>query len=305
MKKNLLSSPSNLFKILQPKSNGFLYTLFLVFCLGLSYKSFAQCTGPYARFESFAASGTNPATATASPSFTTFSTATVAFGSSAAARSGKFFCQTLGNGGWLMTPAISYAKTFSFYIKTTTSPKGPVSFTVEYSTDNFVTPINISTVFGVTLPAAATTTYQLVSVTLPYINSTNIKFKITDTNARAGSLALASPPSTYFGQLQIDDISWDTYTSSGGTSTGFPENTVVAPVSDGSANGCTGTTVVLDTSPGGTYNSAASYNFYDNGGGAVGIAGDDYNPNQINQVTFKPTGAGYTSGDRIRIQLHN
>ncbi len=255
-------------------------TLFLSLLFALVSLVGQAQIGPYARFESFIALGGNPSTSTASPNFTTLSAATVNFGSNAAiARSGVIFCQTVANGGWLKTPSIPYAKTFSFYIKTSAAATGAFTFLVEYSTDGFTTPININTVLGYTLPASLTTSYQLVSVTLPSNSYPSVQFRITDTTTRGGGVA---------GQIIIDDISWDTYTSTGAISTGYPENTVVAPVQTGNGApvNCAGGTINVGHTD--------VYNFYDNGG-----ASDQYNINQTNTVTFKPS----TAGDNVRVQF--
>ena len=235
--------------------------LLLVLVFGITTQTTAQCTGPYARFESIGASGTFAGVgSTAANGFTSSPTA-VSFGTSTTnARSGKFFVLTTANGVYLTTPAITSPRTFSFYIRTSASPNGPVNFVVEYSTDNFTTPININTVGGVILPAVATTSYQQVSVTLPYINSSNVKFRITDNNVRSGT---PSPPFSYSGQLFIDDISWDTYTSSGSVSTGYPENTILAPVQQG--NGVPIVCSPVASAQTWSVASDASYNFYDNG----------------------------------------
>ncbi len=268
--------------------------ILLVLVFGITTQTTAQCTGPYARFESIGASGTFAGVgSTAANGFTSSPTA-VSFGTSTTnARSGKFFVLTTANGVYLTTPAITSPRTFSFYIRTSASPNGPVNFVVEYSTDNFTTPININTVGGVILPAAATTSYQQVSVTLPYINSSNVKFRITDNNVRSGT---PSPPLSYSGQLFIDDISWDTYTSSGSVSTGYPENTILAPVQQG--NGVPIVCSPVASAQTWSVASDASYNFYDNGGPS-----DDYNLSQINQLTFKPDAAAVAGGYRIRIQF--
>ena len=290
MKKFLLETRNN-----SPKSFSATKKLYLAVILSIiGFTVNAQCIGPYARFESFAASGTNPATSTLSPSFTTSSTK-VQFGSSATvARSGTFFCLTTANAEWLMTPEITNPKTFSFYIKTTTglsySVNSPTSFLVEYSTstNNFVTSTpfaNISTISGatLTLPAAATATYNEVSITgLAFGATTGVKFRITDTNARATSAALAAPPATYFGQLQIDDVSWE--------SNDATANNIIVPKRTGNATltDCGGGAVTLG--------SGDFYNFYDNGGPS-----DQYNISQGNQVTFTPS--NYALGDRIRVQF--
>ncbi len=264
------------------------FLLVLLFALFSKTNLNAQCIGPYARFESFAAPGTNVLTATASPNFTTLSTTSVAFGSSVInARSGTVFCQTLTNGGWLMTPTITNPKTFSFYIKTSTvNAYSPTSFIVEYATslDSYATFTNINTVSGVVLPTSATSTYNLVSVTLPNLGA-DVKFRIKDVNTRAANAAAAAPPTTFFGQLHIDDIFWDTYNST--------VNNVIVPVRNGNGTliqNCAGGQVTVGTSD--------TYNFYDNGG-----ASDKCSINQLNTVTFTPTIVGYTAGDRIRIQF--
>lgn len=252
------------------------YLILIIGMIGMV--SNAQCIGPYARFESFGPAGTVPPSGfTSSYVTTTFTSPTI--GTNVAnSRSGSFFMLSNKTGSWLKTPAISYAKTFSFYVKTSASATGTFAFTVEYSTDDFATPININTLSTFTLPASVTTSYQLVSATLPYINSTNIKFRITDNTVY--------PPAT--GQFFVDDISWDTYTSSGGVSSGYPENTVVAPVSTGNGApvNCAGGTINVA--------SNAIYNFYDNGGST-----DQYNLSQTNQVTFKPI----TAGDKIKVTI--
>ena len=242
----------------------------------------AQCIGPYARFESISAAGTTPPAGFTS-SFVTSTFASPVFSNSGQTpRSGVYFMLSTKQNTWLKTPSISYAKTFSFYVKTSATATGTFSLLVEYSTDGFVTPININTVSGYTMPVSITTNYQLVSVTLPSNTNSNVQFRITDTTNRT-----TSP-----GSLVFDDFSWDTYKSDGTLSTGYPENTVVVPVQSGNGTSianCTGGTINVDTN--------AVYNFYDNGGT------DQYNLNQTNQVTFKPTGVGYAAGDRVRIQF--
>jgi hypothetical protein len=287
MNRNLLPKISALFASTSSNSFGLLLILVLVLNFGITSKINAQCIGPYARFESFAASGTNPAVSTASPSFTTSSTTTVSFGSSAAtARSGVIFCQTVANAGWLMTPVITNPKTFSFYIKTSAAPNGPVNYLLEYSTstDGFVTSTpfaNVNTIpiatATTTLPSV-TTAYQLVSVAFLTNLNADVKFRITDTNTRS---ATPAPPTSYFGQIHLDDFYWDSYNSS--------LNNVIVPAR--TLNGAS-----ITNCAGGTVNVAANevYNFYDNGG-----ASDQYNANQINQVTFKPV----SSTDKIKITI--
>jgi hypothetical protein len=286
MNRNLLTPISSLFTPPSSKSFGLLLTLVMLLNFGISNKINAQCIGPYARFESFAASGTNPAVSTASPSFTTSSTTTVTFGSSGTiARSGVIFCQTVANAGWLMTPVITNPKTFSFYIKTSSAPNGPVNYLLEYSTstDGFVTSTpfaNVNTIpianATTTLPSV-TTSYQLVSVTFLTNLNADVKFRITDTNTRS---ATPGPPTSYSGQLHLDDFFWDSFNSS------FNNVIVPATTGNGTPTNCTG----------GIVNVAANsvYNFYDNGG-----ASDQYNANQTNQVTFKPVSAS----DKIKITI--
>ena len=287
MNRNLLAPISSLFTFFITKSYALVLILVLVLNFGITSKINAQCIGPYARFESFAASGANPAVSTASPSFTTSSTTTVSFGSSAAtARSGVIFCQTVANSGWLMTPVITNPKTFSFYIKTSAAPNGPVNYLLEYSTstDGFVTSTpfaNVNTIpiatATTTLPSV-TTAYQLVSVAFLTNLNADVKFRITDTNTRSGTPA---PPTSFNGQLHLDDFYWDSYNSS--------LNNVIVPAR--TLNGAS-----ITNCAGGTVNVAANavYNFYDNGG-----ASDQYNANQINQVTFKPVSAS----DKIKITI--
>jgi len=286
MKRNLLTAISDIFPIRCLNLMKFVLTLLLLLDLGLVDRATAQCIGPYARFESFAASGTwlaAPA-ATAAAGFTT-STTTVNFSSLVAnARSGKFSALTTANGVYLQTPAINNPQTISFYVRGSNASFN--SYSVEYSIDDFATagiPINLVPGGVFTFPTI-TTSYQLVSVTFTTpLNASNVKLRIKDTYVR-GTTA----------QMFIDDISWNCYTPAGAVSTGFPENTILAPIQSG--NGApsvcspvaSGTTVFIG--------STDSYNFYDNGGPS-----DDYNINQINQVTFKPT--NFALGDRIRIQF--
>ena len=263
------------------------FLLVLLFALFSKTNLNAQCIGPYARFESFAAAGTTPPTGFTSSFSTVPSFASPVFSNSGQTpRSGVFFMLSSKQNTWLKTPSISYAKTFSFYVKTSATATGAFSLLVEYSTDGFVTPININTVAGYTFPSSITTGYQLVSVTLPSNTYPNVQFRITDTTIRTPAVGGSS------GSLVFDDFSWDTYKSDGTLSSGYPENTIVSPIRSGNGTAianCAGGTINVD--------SNAVYNFYDNGGT------DQYNTNQTNQVTFKSTGIGYTAGDRVRIQF--
>lgn len=262
------------------------FLLVLLFALFSKTNLNAQCIGPYARFESISAAGTTPPSGFTSSFSTIPSFASPVFSNSGQTpRSGVFFMLSTKQNTWIKTPSINYAKTFSFYVKTSATATGAFSLLVEYSTDGFVTPININTVAGATIPVI-NNTYQLVSVTLPSNTNTNVQFRITDTTLRTPAVGGSS------GSLVFDDFSWDTYKSDGTLSSGYPENTIVASIQSGNGTAianCTGGTINVD--------SNAVYNFYDNGGT------DQYNTNQTNQVTFKPTGIGYTAGDRVRIQF--
>jgi len=261
------------------------FILVLIFTLFSKTNLSAQCIGPYARFERISAAGATPPTSFTTSFVTSTFTSPVFTNSGSTARSGAFFMLSSKQNSWVKTPSISYAKTFSFYVKTTATATGAFSLLVEYSTDGFVTPININTVVGYTLPAI-NTTYQLVSVTLPSNTYPNVQFRITDTTARTPTVGGST------GNLVFDDFSWDTYKSDGTLSSGYPENTVIAAVQTGNGTSianCSGGIINVDTN--------AIYNFYDNGGT------DQYNLSQTNQVTFKPTGTGYTAGDRVRIQF--
>jgi hypothetical protein len=247
------------------------YFVLLLSMMGMVSK--AQCIGPYARFESIGSSVGN------TPGFV-FTTS--APGSTAGVpRSGRYYYQTAAANSALKTPAIAYPKTFSFYIKAYSAATlyGTLAYKVEYSLDDFATAgININTVPGFVTPTI-TTGYQKVSVTLPYsASNSSVKFKITDTNVRVASVLT--------GNIIVDDISWDTYTSTGLTSSGHPENTTIAPVqiNDGTPAVCSGGTFSLA--------SNTSYNFYDNGG-----ATDEYSINQNNEVIFVPA----NPGDKIKI----
>ncbi len=257
--------------------------LVLLFTLFSKTNTNAQCIGPYARFESVTAAGTTPPTGFTTSFVTTLFSSPVFTNSGSTARSGAFFMLSTKQNTWVKTPNISCPKTFSFYVKTT-AITGSFSLLVEYSTDGFVNAINtvnINTIPGAIIPVI-NNTYQLVSVTLPSNTNPNVQFRITDTTNR-----VTSP-----GNLIFDDFSWDTYKSDGTLSSGYPENTVIAAVQTGNGTSianCSGGIINVD--------SNAIYNFYDNGGT------DQYNLNQTNQVTFKPTGAGYTAGDRVRIQF--
>ena len=231
--------------------------------------------GPYARFESIASS-------IASTSGFTFTTAGV--GSTAGvARSGLYYYQDGAINSCLITPAIDNPNTFSFYIKATNVLN---TYSVEYSTDNFVTPIDLTTASGVSFTKPTVlSSWQLVTFTFTTpLNLSNVKFRIKDTYTRGTAST-----------LYIDDVSWTCYVSAvsvsppaGTVSTGYPENTVVAPVQTG--NGvpvnCTGGTINVGHTD--------VYNFYDNGG-----ASDQYNINQTNTVTFKPS----TVDDNVRVQF--
>ncbi|MFZ4106732.1 GEVED domain-containing protein [Flavobacterium sp.] len=261
------------------------FFLVLLFTLFSKTNTNAQCIGPYARFESISTPGANPPTGFTSSFVTPTLPSPVFTNSGSTPRSGVNFMLSTRQNTWLKTPNISYAKTFSFYVKTTATATGAFSFLVEYSTDGFVTPININTVPGAIIPVV-NTTYQLVSVTLPSNTYPNVQFRITDTTVRTPTAGGST------GNLVFDDFSWDTYKSDGTLSSGYPENTVIAAVQTGNGTSianCSGGIINVD--------SNAIYNFYDNGGT------DQYNLSQTNQVTFKPTGAGYAAGDRVRIQF--
>ncbi|MDN3676649.1 GEVED domain-containing protein [Flavobacterium paronense] len=289
MKKKLLSFPNSLYKSQKPL--WFFYALVLVMVFGITTQTQAQCTGPYARFESFISATTNPAVATASPSFTTSSAATVNFGTGiTTARSGNIFCNINTSAGWLKTPTIAYPRTVSFYMKATANTS---SYLVEYSTDNFATApsnvFNVSTLSAVTLPATitggvTTAVYKLVTFTFPTaLPSVNVRITRTGT---AG--------------LFIDDFAWDTYDNSGTATLGdYSYNGTVAPVQVGDAGAiancspvATPSTVLLS--------SGASYDYYDNGGSS-----DNYSNSQINQVTFKPDPTAFAAGYRIRIKINS
>lgn len=257
------------------------FVALLCFVFGVITKTAAQCTGPYARFESIGSSTANT---------TGFTFTTSGVGSTVGvARSGKYYFQDGAVNSALTSPQIDNPKSFSFYVKCNNTL---ATYILEYS-------INAgawtdATPYATSTPPSVSTSWQLVSYDFntATFNSTNVKFRIRDTYTRGTAST-----------LYLDDISWTCYVSGTASTvgTGYPENTTVGPVQNGNGtpSACSGTTVVLDTYPnGGSYNSFASYNFYDNGG-----ATDEYSANQINQVTFKPTASGYTAGDRIRIQF--
>ncbi|PPC88832.1 MAG: hypothetical protein CTY35_15875, partial [Methylotenera sp.] len=102
----------------------------------------------------------------------------------------------------------------------------------------------------------------------------NIYVRVTYVSNTAGSA------------LYLDDFSW--------TSTVASENRTIVPVQQGNGapTNCAGGSVTL--------NSSDVYTMYDNGGEF-----DGYNLNQNNQVTFSPSGAAFTAGDRVRVQFVN
>ena len=284
MKRNLLLAQSNVLNLFQLKSLQLLIVVFVV--LGSSTQVQAQCIGPYARFESFASS-------TALTTGFLFNTSGI--GSTLnVARSGLYYYVDGVLNASLITPVIDNPNTVSFYVKgNNTNP----TYSVEYTTDNFVTPIDITSATAIaagvtyTKPAVSVN-WQLVTVTFGTpLNSSNFKLRIKDTYTRGAAAS-----------FYIDDISWTCYVSAssvspapGTVSTAYPENTVIVPSQTG-----TNIAAPLGVCAGGTVTVAptAVYNFYDNGG-----ASDTYNINQANQVTFTPSGAGYTAGDRVRIQF--
>ena len=253
--------------------------LLLVF--GVTTKTTAQCTGPYTRFESIGSSTANT---------TGFTFTSGGVGSNVSiARSGRYYFVEGALNAALTTPQIDNPKSFSFYVKCNNTL---AAYILEYSVNAGAW--TDATPYATSTPPSVSTSWQLVSYsfTTATFNSTNVRFRIRDTYARVSAST-----------LYLDDISWTCYVSGTASTvgTGFPETTTVASVQtgNGTPSACSGTTVVLDTYPnGGSYNSLASYNFYDNGG-----ATDEYSANQINQVTFKPTAAGFAAGDRIRVQF--
>ena len=58
MKKNILTTLSNINNTLQQKSLGFLFSVILVLVFGFTSKINAQCIGPYQTFESFTTAAT-------------------------------------------------------------------------------------------------------------------------------------------------------------------------------------------------------------------------------------------------------
>ena len=131
--------------ILQPKSNGFLYTLLLVFCLGFSSKTTAQsCAGPYQYFESFRPASTRNTmgggvNGTAGGEGWTFSNAAVtpALPGAGFPRTGLYVL-SVGNAVNYnaITPALSNANVFNFYYRSKDATNN-VTFSLEWSTDNF------------------------------------------------------------------------------------------------------------------------------------------------------------------------
>jgi len=142
MKKNLLTASSNLFTVLPQNSTRLLYVLLLVFCLGFSSQTQAQCTtGPYQYFESFKRPALSPFTSLMTPDGWSFNgTAAITVGGAAAsARSGLNFVVfgaapgAIGNN--LVTPVFSNPSEIRFFYRSSSSTN--CNFLVEWSTDGF------------------------------------------------------------------------------------------------------------------------------------------------------------------------
>lgn len=263
--------------------------LLLFFFFGFTTITYAQCIGPYARFESAGAGIPSGFTATGTgASNATF----VSFGGSTRSGSNQFVHIGTNADAVLTFPAIANPKVVSFYVR----KSGATSlYSMEFSTDggaNWNTVLaGTNTINGVSITGVVPTlptgtglsNWDLVSATFND-NVASCLIRLKDT--RPSLLPLTT------GNLWIDDISWIRNKVDGTASTGFPENTIIVPVRVGVGvpTNCTGGSVTLNTND--------VYNFYDNGG-----ASDVYNISQTNQVTFTPSSTGFTAGDRIRIQF--
>ncbi|RKS01850.1 T9SS sorting signal type C domain-containing protein [Flavobacterium sp. 102] len=183
------------------------------------------------------------------------------------ARSGTTYA-LLGNVNfYIQTPLIANPDNFSFYYRNN-STVNTITFKVEWSTD-----IAFGSILGTSGNLTVSSlTYSNYSVSLSGLS--NIYVRVTYVSNTAGSA------------LYLDDFSW--------TSTVASENRTIVPVQQGNGapTNCAGGSVTL--------NSSDVYTMYDNGGEF-----DGYNLNQNNQVTFSPSGAAFTAGDRVRVQFVN
>ena len=306
MKKNLLSSPSNLFMILQPKSNGFLYTLLLVFCLGFSSKTVAQnCVGPYKAFESF-----KTAVVPSSWSLNTGATAFTVQTGSANSRSGLYYLQQSGTNSTVpaggnypsvITSAYTNPKLVSFYVNRNAAFGVALPYIFQYSPDGltwYTMPAGTNTVNGVIItatyptiptPAGPSGYYPVTALFNTNNPSASYKFRISD--ARSQGIFNAGTglwPGTG-GSLWLDDFSVTTYTTTNPSAVPTPttnDNLIVVPEL-GATTICT-----VNVPPAGD----VSYSFYDQGG-----LSDVYVKSQNQTMYFAPS----TAGEKVQLTFNS
>ena len=289
MKKNLRIVPSNFYNVFQQKPLRFLFTILLVLVFGVITKTQAQCIGPYQTFESFSAIPTGWTLNSGVTSFTNSASVSSRSGGGLLQQSGKNATVPLVYPS-IVTTAITNPKVVSFYVNKTAGAGVQITYDFQYSPDAgsnwYSIPAGLNTVNGVSITGVIPTLgtalgaglWNLVSATFNTSNtSASYMFRISDTRNNVN------------GAFWVDDFSATTYTTSPN------DNLIVVPAQTG-----TNIATPLVVCAGGTVTVAPTevYNFYDNGG-----ATDTYNISQTNQVTFTPSGAGYTAGDRIRIQF--
>ena len=281
---SLLTVTSNSLRFFTAKLVSLPILILVFFVFGTTSQTNAQCIGPYARYESsITATGF---TYTSATPFVNLNTAQ--------SRSGAAVFQhaTTNSDATIVFPVINNPKTVSLYVRKTAGPGIQMAYSMQFSTDgganwyavlagtNTINGISVTGVTPILPTSGGLSSWDLVSATFN-VNVASCLIRIKDDRITG-----------VVGGLWFDDISWVCNKADGTASTGFPENTVVVPARVGTSalTNCTGGTVTVDPT--------AVYNFYDNGGDS-----DGYNFTQANQVTFTPSPAGFTAGDRIRIQF--
>ncbi len=247
--------------------------LLVLFFSGISWMTNAQTSGPYSFFESFRPAGSR-ATMISTDGWAFNPVGVTPATNIAQARSGINILN-LGNAvnNTVTTPALTNPNVFKFYYKCAAAT-GTVTFTVDWSADNFGT-----TLGSITGTVASGTTYTPFTLTTAnFGTNASLKFRITIT-------AVVSP-----GALMVDDVSC--------TSTVGSENNLIVP----ETGSLTSTQTV--PIPGGNLpgfpNVApyfpATFKFYDQGG-----LYDNYGKSQTKTDLFAPT----NSGDRVKITFYS
>jgi hypothetical protein len=280
MKKTLLNASGNVLRTKKTTAYQYLLLLLLVLTGGNVDKVNAQCIGPYQGFESVpGAVATMQASGWVFSGRNNLNTADDSFvyiGGTATSRTGNNALRhTTANNSVnasVASPVITAPASFTFYVR---QSGATTAFSFDFSNDGGTTwyniPNGINTVAGIslnaTVPAAATATYQKVTVSATFpTTAQGYRFRVVDSRSTGVT-----------GNLLLDDFSWTSATAA--------SNTIVVPEL-GATTSCNAITVP----------ATGSLTFYDQGGNS-----DRYSLNQTQTWQFAPANAT----DKVKITFQN